>query len=61
MSKGNHRFRPTQEHPMVVIPEPIYARIVIAAEEVNLTPGKWVELELRVKQRRNLTPIGAEN
>ena len=44
---------------MVVIPEPIYARIVIAAEEAQVSPGKWVELELREGLKRH--GIGMEN
>ena len=53
MARGNHQFRATQQHPMVVIPEPIYARIVIAAEEMNVSPGRWVELELREGLKRH--------
>ncbi len=59
MARGNHQFRATQQHPMVVIPEPIYARIVIAAEEADTTPGKWVELVLREGLKRH--GIGMEN
>jgi hypothetical protein len=53
MPRGNYRFHATQDHPMVVIPESIYARIVIAAEEKRVTPGKWVELELRESLKRH--------
>ncbi len=38
---------------MVIIPEPVYARIVIAAEELRITPGKWVEIELREGLKRH--------
>ncbi len=45
--RGGYASRPTQDDPMVVIPNPIYARIVIAAEEMHCTPGEWVEHILR--------------
>ena len=32
---------------MVVIPNSIYSRISIAAEELKMTPGQWVEDVLR--------------
>lgn len=44
---------------MVVIPEAVYARIVIAAEEARITPGRWVELELREGLKRH--GVGMEN
>ena len=59
MARGSYPFRPTQQHPMVVIPEPVYARIVIAAEEADTTPGKWVELALREGLKQH--GLGMEN
>ncbi len=53
MGRGAYRNQPAQNHPAVVIPETIYARIVIAAEEVGITPGKMVEDMLRAGLKRH--------
>jgi hypothetical protein len=47
MARGAYTRRPTQDHPAVIIPESIYARIVIAAEEAGISPGRMVEEMLK--------------
>ena len=44
---AGYAARPTQDHPMVVIPRAIFARITIASEEIGETEEKCVELAMR--------------
>ncbi len=53
MARGGYTRRPTQDHPAVIVPETIYARIVLAAEEADVSPGMMVETMLREGLKRH--------
>ena len=53
MARGSYRAAAARNHPAVVIPETIHARIVIAAEEAGITPGRLVEEMLRDGLKRH--------
>ena len=43
MPRTRYQGRPTQNNPSIEISEAMLARIVFAAEEVNVAPGLWLE------------------